>query len=180
MMPVDVRAPKMNANTTTCTRLMPGNPAFEMPIPRAPAKASTHCAVLRGARTSATLVSVRSMDDTSRHHAPGRPFRAGTRLAKRLRGPLSLSTETDTWTVDDGRSVLSASHSRRTHGNHHEVGAAGGADGSPYLRADGSPGSGRAAPRLVCSGRGHRIRQRGTGPRRIVRLSLLGTLLVRG
>jgi hypothetical protein len=105
-----------------------------MPIPRAPANANTHCAVLRGARTSACAARLHPTarrasraagprapgcsrgDDTSRRPRPRRPFRAGTRLAKRLRDPLSLSTETDTWTVDDGRSVLSASHSRRPHG----------------------------------------------------------------
>src|SRR5436190_5196009 len=47
MMPVEFRAPSTSAKTTTCTRLIPGNPALEMPMPNAAATASVHCAALR-------------------------------------------------------------------------------------------------------------------------------------
>src|SRR4029079_6946945 len=57
MMPVEFRAPKTSAKTTTCTRLMPGNPAFEMPMPSAPATASVHCSVVRdGIRSRADYI----------------------------------------------------------------------------------------------------------------------------
>ena len=39
MIPVELRAPKMSAKTITCTRLIPGKPALEMPIPSAAATA---------------------------------------------------------------------------------------------------------------------------------------------
>src|ERR1043165_742878 len=57
MMPVEFRAPKMSANTTTCTRLMPGNPALEMPMPSAPATASSHSMAVRdGIRSPADYI----------------------------------------------------------------------------------------------------------------------------
>src|SRR5687767_10789679 len=66
MMPVEFRAPKTSANTTTCTRLMPGNPALEMPMPRAPATASAHCASLRD------VIGSRDYVDAKRDRGHGR------------------------------------------------------------------------------------------------------------